>query len=146
MSEHDPLLPIDPDAAPSPEPVWDIALAVALGGAVGGGLRYLLNVALSGPETAFPWSTFIENVVGCFLLGVLMVFVLEVWSPTRYVRPFLGVGVLGGFTTFSAYTVDTHRLLAAGEVPLGMAYLFGSVAVGLAASWAGIQLTRRLAT
>ena len=116
MSEHDPLLPIDPDAAPSPEPVWDIALAVALGGAVGGGLRYLLNVALPDQATGFPW------------------------------RPFLGVGVLGGFTTFSTYTMDTHRLLSAGEVPLGLLYLFGSMAVGLAASWAGIQLARRLAT
>jgi CrcB protein len=73
-----------------------------------------------------------------------MVFVTDVWPPSRYVRPFLGVGVLGGYTTFSTYMLDTRTLVADGHVPLAVAYLFGTMAAGLAAVWAGI-ITSRLA-
>jgi CrcB protein len=153
-----PELPLDPDTAfeaPSVveaiEPVeqsarrWDIALVVAAGGALGGGARYLLNVAWPTGTGHFPWATFVENVVGCFLLGSLMVLLLDVWPPTRYGRPFLGVGVLGGFTTFSTYTAETDALLRRGQVPMALTYFFGSLAVGLLATWIGLNLTRTLA-
>jgi CrcB protein len=105
---------------------------VALGGALGGGARYALNQALPRGD-GFPWATFTENVTGCFLLAVLMVVLLEVLPPMRYARPFLGVGVLGGFTTFSTYTADTRALLASGQAGIALAYLLGSVMAGLVA-------------
>ncbi len=74
-----------------------------------------------------------------------MVFVVDVWSPSRYVRPFLGVGVLGGFTTFSTYMLDTRGLVVADAGAIAAVYLFGSVVVGVAAVWLGIA-TARLST
>lgn len=140
-------LPVDPDASPFRSrsrrgPAWDVVLVIAAGGAIGGAGRYLLNVAL--PTAGFPWSTFVENVLGCFLLGGLMVFLLDVWPPRRYLRPFLGVGVLGGFTTFSAYTSETRDLLLTDRAPTALVYLFGSVLLGLIATWAGITAARYL--
>ena len=70
---------------------------------------------------------------------------VDVWSPSRYVRPFLGVGVLGGFTTFSTYMLDIRGLVVADAGAIAAVYLFGSVVVGLAAVWLGIA-TARLST
>lgn len=143
MADPDPLLPVDPDTADviGREPVWDLLLVIAAGGAVGGGARYLLSTVM--PHRSFPWSTFAANVLGCLLIGALMVILLERMKPHRYARPFLGVGVLGGFTTFSAYAVETHGLLVEGRVPTALAYLFGSLALGLLATWAAMTLVRR---
>lgn len=152
-------LPIDPDlltpevigpdsfAPPTPSRPrrWDVALVIAAGGAIGGGARWWVNQALPTGSGGFPWSTFAENVTGCFLLAVVMVFLLDVWPPHRYARPFIGIGVLGGYTTFSAYTWETRALLDAGQAVLGLTYLFGSVAGGLLAVVAGLSLTRKLA-
>jgi CrcB protein len=140
-------LPVDPDVSPfavrgTRARPWDVVLAIAAGGALGGAARYLVNVVV--PQAGFPWPTFVENVVGCFLLGALMVFLLDVWPPNRYLRPFLGVGVLGGFTTFSAYTSETRALLMDGRAPAALLYLFGSVALGLLATWLGITTARVL--
>jgi CrcB protein len=74
-----------------------------------------------------------------------MVYVLEVWPPSRYVRPFLGVGVLGGYTTFSAYTVEIRHLLAGGEWSMADAYALTSLFAGLVAVWTGIAVARRAA-
>lgn len=133
-------LPFDPDTGDviGRGREWDIVLMVGLGGAVGGAARYLLNQVMGSG----PWATFTENVLGSLLLGALMVIVLK--HPSRYARPFLGVGVLGGFTTFSAYIIDTHGLVSAGRTPLAMLYLFGSVAAGLLACVVGMAVTRRL--
>jgi CrcB protein len=147
-------LPVDPDAGPGTDVFrqrsrtqrrWDIALVIAAGGAVGGGARYLLSTSWPHPDGGFPWATFIENVSGSLLLGALMVFLLEVWRPRRYARPFLGVGVLGGYTTFSTYTADIDALLRAGAVPVALAYLFGTLVVGFFATWTGLTLARRIA-
>ena len=124
---------------------WDVALVVAAGGAFGGGLRWLLNEALPHGTDGFPWSTFVENITGCLILGALMVFLLDVWTPHRYARPFLGIGILGGFTTFSAYTVETVGLLRVGQAPTAFAYLFGTVILGLLATWTGIAVARKAA-
>ena len=144
MADHDPLLPVDSDTGDQigREPVWDVVLVIAAGGAVGGGARYLVSSVVGHQN--WPWNTFVENVLGCLLLGVLMVLLLEVLQPHRYARPFLGVGVLGGFTTFSAYTVETHGLLVAGHGIAALVYFFGSVGCGLMATWCGMALTRRL--
>jgi len=128
---------------PARAPRWDIAVVVGAGGAIGGLLRWGLNQALPPSDSGFPWATFVENVSGCLLLAVLVVFLLDVWRPSRYLRPFLGVGMLGGYTTFSAYTSDVRGLLEAGDVLMAMAYLLGTVVAGLLATWLGLRLTRR---
>jgi CrcB protein len=120
----------------------DVAAVVAAGGALGGLARWALNEIVPAAGGGFPWSTLVENVSGSFLLGALMVFLLDVWPPGRYLRPFLGVGVLGGFTTFSTYTSETRALLLDGQVVLAVVYLLGTVVAGLAAAWAGLVLAR----
>jgi CrcB protein len=139
------ISPFDLPTAPPPrERIWDLCLAIAAGGALGGALRYELNSVLLHEPDALPWSTFIENVLGSFLLALVMVFLLEWWPPNRYLRPFLGVGVLGGFTTFSAYTSEARTLLLEGEGALALFYLLGTPALGLAAAAAGTILATAL--
>ncbi len=123
---------------------WDVVGVVALGGALGSAARWLVNERLPHVMGTFPWSTLIENVTGSLLLGVLLGFVLEVWRPGRYVRAFLGTGVLGGYTTFSTYTADVLALARAGEGPQALVYLVGSLAGGLLAAWAGMMIVRVL--
>lgn len=123
---------------------WDILCIVAAGGALGSLGRWALGQALDGSRGGFPWDTFVENVSGGFAIGALMVFVLDVWAPSRYVRPFLGVGVLGGYTTFSTYMLDALGLLVDDRPLLAAAYVFGTLATGLFAVWAGIVLARLL--
>lgn len=92
---------------------------VAAGGALGASARYGAELLRPTPEGAFPWTTFTVNVIGCGVLGVLMVLLTErsaEWSteaPHPLLRPFLGTGFCGGFTTFSTYSLQTERLLSA---------------------------------
>jgi len=113
---------------------------VSLGGGLGGLARYGLAVAV--PSGSVPWATLVTNVLGCALLGVLMVLVAEVWAAHRLLRPFLGVGVLGGFTTFSAYAVEAVDLLSAGAAVTGLLYLAGTLASCLLATMSAVALTR----
>ncbi|MFE6647305.1 fluoride efflux transporter FluC, partial [Nocardioides sp. NPDC057772] len=100
----------------------DLLAPIAAGGALGSLARWGLATALPHSDAAWPWATFLTNISGCLLLGVLMAFVLGPWSRTRYLRPFLGVGVLGGYTTFSTYEVETYVL--GGPAPaLALLYL-----------------------
>ncbi len=122
----------------------DLLAVIAVGGALGSAARYGVAEAMPHHPGSFPWSTVTVNVAGAFLLGLLMVFLMDVWPPTRYVRPFLAVGVLGGFTTFSTYMVDAHTLLAAGAVVPALAYVLGTLVVGLAAVWLGMVTGRWL--
>jgi CrcB protein len=120
----------------------DVLAVIAVGGALGSLARWGLTRALPHPTGTFPWATFVANVTGCALLGLLMVFVLQVWPPSRYVRPFLGVGVLGGYTTFSTYLLDVHDLLRSGRPVTAVGYLLASLVVGLVAVWAGTIAAR----
>ncbi|MER5861911.1 CrcB family protein [Kitasatospora sp. NPDC002040] len=122
-----------------------VLAVVAAGGVLGASARY--GAALLWPvgADAVPWTTLVVNVAGCAAMGVLMVLVTEVLTPHRLVRPFLGTGVLGGFTTFSTYAVDVQRLLTGGEAVRGMVYLVGTPVTALGAAWAGGAVTRRLA-
>ena len=90
----------------------------------------------------FPWATFVENISGGLVLGTLMVFLLDVWPPHRYLRPFMGVGLLGGYTTFSTSMLESRDLLAGGEVATAFTYLAGSLVAGLVAVWFGIFSAR----
>jgi CrcB protein len=122
----------------------DVLAAVGLGGGLGSVARYLCGQAWPARPGGFPWSTFTVNVTGCFALGALMVYVLEVWPPSRYLRPFLGVGVCGGFTTFSTYAVETRDLAAAGHWAMADAYALDTLLAALAGVWLGMVVARLL--
>lgn len=114
---------------------------VALGGAIGASTRYLTNVAVMrwiGP--GFPYGTMLVNVLGSFLMGVLVV-MLAHKGGTRF-APFLMTGLLGGFTTFSAFSLDAFTLWERGETVLAGAYVAGSVVLSIAALVAGVLTMR----
>lgn len=123
----------------------DLLAPIAAGGALGSLARWGLTTLLPGSpqESTLPWATLIANVSGCLLLGLLMAFVLGPWSRTRYLRPFLGVGVLGGYTTFSTYELETFTLAAYAPAQ-ALLYLLGSVVAGIGATWLGLTLGRAL--
>ncbi|GAB7003347.1 hypothetical protein JCM18899A_08180 [Nocardioides sp. AN3] len=144
-------MPVDSDvtASPTSRPLRelvgecaDLLPAIAVGGALGSLARWGLAEAFQHDAGQLAWGTLIANVVGSFLLGLLMAFVLDVWSDRRYVRPFLGVGVLGGFTTFSTYELDTRGLLASGRPGLALLYLVGSILAGLLMVGVGVVAGR----
>jgi fluoride exporter len=119
-----------------------VLLAVACGGGLGALARYGISLLLPTSPGRFPWGTFSINVVGSLLIGVLMVLITEVWSAHRLLRPFLGVGVLGGFTTFSTYALEIRNLLQPGSVLIAFAYLAGTLVAALLAVLAGVWATR----
>ena len=92
----------------------------------------------------FPASTLAINVLGCALIGVLMVLITDGWSRQRLLRPFLGTGVLGGFTTFSTYTVDIQRLVGGAHPGPALLYLALTPIGALLAVWMTATTTRRL--
>ncbi|MGH3794259.1 MAG: fluoride efflux transporter CrcB [Pseudonocardiaceae bacterium] len=121
---------------------WDIIAVIAIGGALGATARYGIGVAWPTPPTAFPWATLVINVIGCGLIGVLMVFSTDVWATPRLVRPFLGTGLLGGFTTFSTYAVDIQRLITSGAARTSLLYMVVTPIGAVVAVGAAVVLTR----
>jgi CrcB protein len=113
---------------------------VALGGVIGSLTRYGLAEAIPHGPTGFPWATFVTNVLGCFAIGLLLTRLTPRSHPL--LRPFLGTGILGGFTTFSTFAVDTEKLLH-GQVVVALIYYFGTVAAALTAATAGELLGNR---
>lgn len=122
-------------------------LAVVVGGGLGSGLRHGVNLAAARwLGTGFPWGTLTVNVVGSFLIGAL-----AAWfafrgneAGTQSLRLFLVTGVLGGFTTFSAFSLDFALLFERGETGLALGYVAASVLISLAAIFAGLWLVRAL--
>lgn len=123
-------------ASPAP---WPVLAAVSAGGVIGALARYGLGVAFPPAPAGFPWATFGVNVSGCLLIGVLMVLVTDVWPARRLLRPFLGTGLLGGYTTFSTYVVEITHLLDAGAARTALAYLAGTLLAALAATYLGMS-------
>jgi fluoride exporter len=121
---------------------WAVLAVVSAGGAIGALARYGFGLAVPHRPTGFPWATFAVNASGCLLIGVLMVLVTDVWPGRRLLRPFLGTGLLGGYTTFSTYVVDIQRLLAAGAARTALAYLAGTLLAALAAVQLGMTAAR----
>lgn len=116
-------------------------LSVALGGALGAAARYLTNVGagrLFG--LGFPYGTLVVNVVGSFLMGVLVVVLAE--RGGLRLAPFLMTGVLGGFTTFSAFSLDAVTLYERGQIGIAAGYVGASVVLSLAALFGGLALAR----
>ena len=120
-------------------------LQVALGGAAGAVARYLTgHAAVRLMGHGFPWGTFTVNIVGSFLMGVLVVALAE-WSATRF-APLLLTGMLGGFTTFSSFSLDAATLYERGDVALAGAYVGGSLVLSLLAVFAGLAAARGVLT
>ncbi|MET8255031.1 CrcB family protein [Micromonospora sp. NPDC005197] len=127
-----------------------ILAVIAAGGALGALARAGLQHVAPHAPTAFGWATFGVNVSGCLLIGVLMAVLGHLGGGHPLARPFLGVGVLGGFTTFSTYAVDVQQALVAGAPGVALAYLAATVlgalvAVGLGDAAATGLLRRRVA-
>jgi fluoride exporter len=116
---------------------------VALGGALGASLRYLTNVSamrMFGPN--FPYATLIVNVLGSLLMGVLIVTLAK--KGGTHLAPFLMTGILGGFTTFSAFSLDVFTLWERGDTLTAVGYIAASLILSLAALAAGVYLSREI--
>ena len=118
-----------------------VAVVVALGGGVGSVLRYELERAIDPASNGFPTATLLINLVGSLLLGMLVVAVTEVWRPHPLLRPLLGTGVLGGFTTFSAFALEAREISGG----VATSYVAASVVGGIALAGFGMWITRRFA-
>jgi CrcB protein len=118
--------------------------AIFVGGAIGTGLRALLDVLLPVPDGRWPWSTFAVNIVGALLLGYLTTRLQERLPFSRYRRPLLGTGLCGGLTTFSTMQVESLAMLESGHVGLAVGYLAARVAAGLLALQLATQAVRRV--
>jgi CrcB protein len=120
----------------------DVLAVVAAGGALGAAARYGLAAAWPTPAAGFPWATLLVNLAGCAVLGAVMELLADLSAPHRLARPFLGTGLLGGFTTFSTYAVEARDLLAAGRFGLAAAYVVGTLVGALAAVWGSMMVVR----
>jgi CrcB protein len=127
----------DPDLPPNPVPLLGLLVVVAIGGALGSLARYAVAQALPHERSALPVGTLLVNVVGCLLLGLLV----GARPDATWLRPFAGTGVLGGFTTFSAFALETDRLLDRAPAT-ALLYVALSLSLGLAAAWLGLRVTR----
>ncbi|MDE0309251.1 MAG: fluoride efflux transporter CrcB [Acidiferrobacterales bacterium] len=122
-----------------------IIIQVAIGGAAGAVSRYLTSVAFERVVgTDFPYATMAVNVGGSFLLGVVFVLLGGLNGDAARLGPLIMVGFLGGFTTFSTYSLDGWILFQNGRITEALLYIFGSVFLSLTAIVAGIFLTRFL--
>ncbi|MEU1852311.1 CrcB family protein [Streptomyces sp. NPDC019990] len=122
-----------------------VIAAVALGGGAGAAARYAaVSLEWPAPAGGFPWTTCWVNIAGCAVIGVFMVLVTEIRAVHPLVRPFFGTGVLGGFTTFSAYAVDIQKLIDGGHAAAGLAYLAATPLAALTAVWSATGAARRL--
>ena len=104
---------------------------VAFGGALGATLRYGAGFLISKPQGLFPWTTWSVNILGCFFAGIFFAFTQRFPILQNEVRLLLMVGILGGFTTFSSFGLETFQLIRQGQFPLALAYTLSSVLVGV---------------
>lgn len=119
-------------------------LIVFLGGGLGAALRHgvnLLSAQFLG--TAFPYATMIENVTGSLVMGMLIAYFAFIGSAPQHLVLFLTTGILGGYTTFSAFSLDAARLCEAGELGLAALYVLASVALSIGGLFAGLALVRQ---
>jgi CrcB protein len=139
--------PVDTDVDVEPAGVrlrGRTSAVVLAGGIVGGLTRYEVVKSWHTAPAGFPWPTFAVNTAGAFVLGFLVVLVLEVLPPTRYLRPLVGTGFCGALTTFSSVAVEVDERAAHGHIGTGAAYLGLSLAAGGLAALAGLLAGRML--
>jgi CrcB protein len=143
---------IDPDVDLSdpvqrladPARQWDLLAATAAGGILGAEARYGVSSVMPHHDQQFPWSTLLINITGCLLIGVLMAVLLELPSPHRLARPFLGVGVLGGYTTYSTFAVEVQRMMLHHRPLVALDYAVLTVLGCAGAVWLSSALTGRI--
>jgi CrcB protein len=119
------------------------------GGAIGAGARYLVYIGIArfiGGNAMFPWATLCVNVVGSFLMGALIESLALKFQASLEVRTLLATGVLGGFTTFSAFSLDFVTLMSRKESLFAGVYLASSVCLSILALYAGLTLMRQVLT
>jgi CrcB protein len=122
-------------------------LLVFLGAGLGGTLRHTVNLlAARLLGTNFPWGTFLINISGSLVMGLLAGFLAFRTGAnwTQHARLFLLTGVLGGYTTFSAYSLDSALLFERGELLMAAAYVGGTVALAMAGVFSGLLIARAL--
>lgn len=120
---------------------------VGIGGAIGAVIRYQLGRTLTaivghGAVSAFPWATLAANVIGSLAMGLLFGWLARIGGANEQMRLLLGVGLLGGFTTFSAFSLELMLLIERGQTATGLAYALISVLAGLAALYLGLIIMR----
>jgi CrcB protein len=123
-------------------------VAVAIGAAIGGVLRYVVGtVFLQRFGPGFPWGTLFINVTGSFLIGIVAELALtRAFGVTPFVRVFAATGLLGGYTTFSTFSLDALTLIGDGALPYALLYAAGSVVTGILGTYAGQVLVRAAAS
>ena len=122
---------------------WGIILAVALGGAIGSLARYFLAGAIqSAAWPGFPWGIFVVNISGGFIMGLIVELSALKLTLTPELRAFLTVGILGGYTTFSTFSLDSVLLIERGAYLNAAAYIAGSAVLSIVALFAGMWLVR----
>lgn len=130
--------------SPAAQPDATLLLGIAAGGVVGSLGRYAVGLALPHPAGSFPWSTLAVNVTGALAMGLLVAFLLDRPGAHRLARPVVGVGVLGGWTTFSAFAVDVVTLLETGHGGEAGAYVLASFLGGVLAVTLGSVAGQRI--
>ncbi|MES2196205.1 MAG: fluoride efflux transporter CrcB [Pseudomonadota bacterium] len=120
-------------------------LLVFLGGGIGASLRHTVNMlSARGLGTAFPWGTFIINISGSLVMGLIAGYLAFKGGASQPWRLFLMTGILGGYTTFSAFSLDAALLYERGEIASALVYVLGSVVLSIAGLFAGLALVRHL--
>lgn len=123
-----------------------LTLWVGIGGAIGAILRHFLNIVIARVAGSdFPWHTMLINISGSFAMGLLIALMAQRWNVSNELRAFLTTGILGGYTTFSAFSLDFAFLVERKAYMLAGAYALGSVVVSLAAIFIGLALGRAVA-
>ena len=120
-------------------------LLVAIGGAIGASLRHLSGIAalrLMGP--AFPWGTLFVNIFGSLVMGIFIAWLVKRTGVSNDIRLFFATGVLGGFTTFSAFSLDVANLVERGEMSGAVVYVLGSVLLSVLAVFMGLWFGRAM--
>ncbi|HTU36610.1 MAG TPA: CrcB family protein [Acidimicrobiales bacterium] len=152
FGDDHPGVPLDPDLGVDPpggfgsrrrrrrmlRPQVVIVGALAVGGSIGAVSRYAISLALPTVTGRFPWGTFVINVSGSFVLGFLLITLIEQFPLGRLARPVIGTGIIGAYTTFSTFMTEAVLLVRAGDPALALAYLGASLVVGLVAVSAGM--------
>ena len=119
--------------------------AIAAGGALGALMRYWVSTGIyNWVGRSFPWGTLVVNVIGSLLMGLLYVWLLERMTQSTEWRAFLLIGLLGAFTTFSTFSIETLNLIEQGQHVRALLNAFGSVVLCVAAAWMGVVIARQM--
>tara|TARA_B100001029_G_scaffold94025_1_gene77163 strand:+ start:1157 stop:1531 length:375 start_codon:yes stop_codon:yes gene_type:complete len=119
-------------------------IAVFIGGGIGSVLRFMVNKIEFISENNIPYPTLISNILGCFILGLVLGYFLKNENPNSILFVFLTVGICGGFTTFSSFSYENLELLENGQIFTFLTYMFGSLVVGMISVYSGTYLFKTL--